>query len=107
MPTREKLLTEIVPALLIPPAKVVTSLTSMPLEPAAILPLAALRMSPEKDRGVEDENAVVEMPGGNRAAVGDANGKGGRIRQDNGAGTGRDRAVTADLDAAGNHAAAD
>jgi hypothetical protein len=48
MPTREKSLAEIVPALLIPPAKVVTSLTSMPLAPAAILPLAALRMPPEK-----------------------------------------------------------
>ena len=48
MPTREKLLTEIVPALLIPPAKVVTSLTSMPLAPAAILPLAALRKPPQK-----------------------------------------------------------
>ena len=48
MPTREKSLAEIVPALLIPPAKVVTSLTSMPLAPAAILPLAALRMPPAK-----------------------------------------------------------
>jgi hypothetical protein len=60
-----------------------------------------------KDRGVADENAVVGMPSGNRAAVGDAAGKGRRIRHYNGAGAGGDRAVTADLNAAGNHAAAD
>ena len=104
MPAREKSLAEIVPALLIPPAKVVTSLTSMPLAPAAILPLAALRMPPEKIEVLLTKMPSWECP---RAAVGDAAGKGRRIRHYNGAGAGGDRAVTADLNAAGNHAAAD
>jgi hypothetical protein len=34
------------------PAKVVTSLTSMPVEPAAILPLLLLRISPEKSEAL-------------------------------------------------------
>ena len=39
---------EILPTLLMSPVKVVTSLTSMPVEPAAILPAPLLTMSPEK-----------------------------------------------------------
>ena len=50
MPTRP--VEVIVPALMMPPVKVVTSLISMPLEPATILPLLLLRISPEKSEAL-------------------------------------------------------
>ena len=59
--TRE-IAAEIVPALLIPPAKVVTSLTSMPLEACCNPAAGGVANVAGKDRGVEDGNAVVEMP---------------------------------------------
>ena len=62
----------IVPLLLIPPVKVVTSLIWMPLEPAAILPPLLLTMPPAKSGVVVDKNARVGVPTGNRAAIGNA-----------------------------------
>ena len=57
MPTRP--VEVIVPALMMPPVKVVTSLISMPLEPATILPLLLLRISPEKSEALSTPWALV------------------------------------------------
>ena len=57
MPTRP--VEVIVPALMMPPVKVVTRLISMPLEPATILPLLLLRISPEKSEALSTPWALV------------------------------------------------
>jgi hypothetical protein len=52
----------IVPLLLIPPVKVVTSLIWMPLEPAAILPPLLLTMPPAKSESLSTKTPALECP---------------------------------------------